>query len=179
MTAPLVLLVDDIPDHAKRYEAALKGRGYRVHLVHTSAAGLSQALHEPPACVVIDVRLPDGSGWDLCRQMKRYDALARVPVVVLTHETCTDTARESAQSGCEAWLAHPTAAQDVPRVVDHVLAQQRPSPASSDTALVGVTTCRACGSERIRATLRLGSIQHYACQTCRLTWRVESAESVA
>lgn len=179
MTSPLVLLVDDIPDHARRYEAALKQQGYRVHLVHTAAAALAQARSEPPTCIVIDVRLPDVTGWDLCRTIRADPALKETPVVILTHDVCEDAAGDSETSGCSAWLAQPSAAHDVPRVVEYVLAQGRPLPASSSEALVGATNCPACGSDRVRATLRLGSIQYFACQTCRLSWRVESAESVA
>lgn len=176
---PLVLLVDDIPDHARRYEAALKQHGYRVHLVHTAAAALPLARTESPSCVVIDVRLPDMSGWDLCRAMKAEETLRAVPVVILTSDVSQAAAVDGAGSGCAAWLAHPAAAHDVPHLVGHVLAQDRPSPQSHEDAVIGVSTCGACGSENIKATLRLGNMQYFACRACNLSWRVESAESVA
>jgi DNA-binding response OmpR family regulator len=179
MTQPLILLVDDIPDHARLYEAALRQNGYRVQLVHSGAAALAAAREHVPACVVIDVRLPDVSGWDLCRSLKAEAALKRVPVIMLTDEVTAESAGDGAKSGCTAWLAHPTVAHDVSRVVAHVLAQRRPSPASEKDAVVGISACRACGSGRIRATLRLGAIQYYACRACNLSWRVESDVIVA
>ena len=179
MAQPLILLVDDIPDHCKLYEAALRQQGYLVQLVHSGAAAVAFARTHVPDCVVIDVRLPDVPGWDLCRSMKAEAALKDVPVIILTDEVTAASAGDGARSGCSAWLAHPTVAQDVSRAVAHVLAQRRPSPASEDDAVVGVSACRGCGSERIRATLRLGSIQYYACRACNLSWRVESHVVVA
>lgn len=179
MTPPLVLLVDDIPDHAKRYETALRQHGFRVHLVHTAAAALAMSRHDVPACVVIDTRLPDMTGWELCRALKDDQVTKATPVVILTNDVTTTAAADSENAGCSAWLAHPSSAQDVPRVVDHVLEQNRPSPTSIEAAILGVTSCSACGSDQIRATLRLGTMQYYACRTCRLSWRVESQEGVA
>ena len=176
---PLVLLVDDIPDHAKRYEAALKQHGYRVHLVHTGVSGLAIARTDPPACVVIDVRLPDVTGWELCRSMKADPLLKGTPVVILTSNVSQTAASDSENSGCSAWLAHPASPHDVTRVVEQVLAQERPSPASPAEAIVGISSCQACGSDRIRATLRLGTIQYFACQACRLSWRSDTKEGVA
>jgi CheY-like chemotaxis protein len=176
---PLILLVDDIPDHAKRYESALRQHGYRVHLVHTGVSALTLARTDPPSCVVIDVRLPDITGWELCRSLKADPLLKATPVVILTSDVSQTAAGDGETSGCSAWLAHPASPHDVTRVVEHVLAQDRPSPASAAEAIVGVTACTACGSDRIRATLRLGTIQYFACLRCRLSWRTESKESVA
>jgi CheY-like chemotaxis protein len=179
MAHPHILLVDDIPDHARRYEAALRQGGYRVQLVQSGAAALLAARAHVPDCAVIDVRLPDMPGWDVCRSMKADAALKHVPVILLTADVTAVSAGDAAKSGCSAWLAHPTVAQDVTRAVAHVLAQRRASPASEHDAVVGVAACRACGSDRIRATLRLGAIQYYACRACNLSWRVESNVIVA
>ena len=179
MAQLLILLVDDIPDHSKLYEAALRQSGYRVHLVSTGKVALDVARSERPDCAVIDVRLPDMDGWEVCRLMKADASAKATPVVILSPDITETCATEGARSGCSAWLAHPTLARDVPRVVDHVLAQHRPSPGSARDAIVGVAECRACGSDQIRATLRLGAIQYYTCRSCNLSWRVDAVESVA
>lgn len=174
----LILLVDNIPDHATFYEAALRRRGYRVHAVNTGAAAMTIARRDTPDCVVMDVRLPDMTGWELCRELKADPALEAVRIIILTHEVTRRCATESASSGCHAWLAQPTLAHDIVRAVDHVLAQRADGPTSSEDAMLGVTACIACGSEQIFATLRVGTTQYYYCQACRLCWRVEAAEGV-
>lgn len=175
----LILLVDDIPDHAKLYEAALRQRGYRVHVVNSGAAAKTIARSETPDCVVMDVRLPDMTGWELCRELKADPALEAVRIIVLTQDVTTRCAAESASSGCHAWLAQPTLAHDIAQAVDRVVAQPGDGPATSQDALLGVTACIACGSEQIRATLRVGTTQYYYCHACRLYWRVETDGGVA
>lgn len=172
-----ILLVNDIPDHAKSYESALRGLGYRVDVVNSGAAAKAIIRKKIPDCVVMDVRLPDMTGWELCRQIKADSALKAVRIIVLSHDTTKPCAAESIKSGCHAWLAQPTLAYDIARAVDYVVAQPADEPASTEDALLGVTTCIACGSDQIRATLRLRATQYYYCHSCKLNWRVETDKS--
>jgi CheY-like chemotaxis protein len=174
MAATLVLLVDNIPDHAEQYEAALTDRGYRVCVVTTGLEALTIARDSRPACIVIDVRLPDMSGWDLCSALKREEATSEAAVVMLTPDTSRAHALESARVHCNAWIAQPAQAQDLARVVDHVLAQEDSAPATVEEAVLGVTSCPVCESDRVRATLRVSPIQYYSCGACGHGWRVEA-----
>jgi CheY-like chemotaxis protein len=176
MPGTLILLVDDIPDHAALYEYALQQAGYLVRLARTGAEALVVARCEGPHCAVIDVRLPDMSGWDLCRSIKADSQSCDIPVVVLTQEVTNTCADDSAKSGCNAWLAHPTFAPDLVRSVDYVLAQERDAPDSPDEALLGLTACPSCGANKIRATLRLSGVQYYCCKSCNLCWRVDAVQ---
>lgn len=176
----VILLVNDIPDHKDLYAAALRARGYRVVQAHTGDAALGLASRHTPRCVVIDLRLPDMTGWDLCRTMKRDRALRNVPVVVLARDVSSSNARASREVGCSAWLARPTVADDLVRAIEHVLALGQSKPASQDAAVLGIRECPACRSEEIRAGLRVGPVQYYGCVTCGGRWRVEAAgEAIA
>ena len=169
-----ILLVDNIPDHATAYSAALEERGYRVRVALTGRDALSLARQVLPECVVIDVRLPDMSGWDLCREIKADAATCGMPVMVLTPDTSQNHVRESARVACNAWIAQPTKADDLVRAVEHVLAQDEAVPRSREEAVLGVARCPACESDRVRATLRVTVIQYYSCRTCGHAWRVEA-----
>jgi CheY-like chemotaxis protein len=169
-----VLLVDNIPDHAEQYESALTERGYRVHLATTGLEALSIARTTSPACIIIDVRLPDMSGWDLCGALKREEGTRESAVVILTPDTSRAHALESARVHCNAWIAQPSQAQDLTRVVDHVLAQEDSVPATIEEAVLGVNSCPACESDRVKATLRVRPIQYYSCRACGHGWRVEA-----
>lgn len=173
-SSALILLVDDIPDHATTYARALRADGFRLHLASSGEEALDLARTMPPDLVVVDVRLPDMTGWDLCRRLKSDETIGSPPVVVLTAEVSRECAKESAELGCKAWLAHPTRADDLVRAVRQVLASDLDVPPTPDAALLGVTACAGCGEGRIRATLRVGLIQQYACLACGFRWRVET-----
>jgi len=173
MTSATILLVNDIPDHLDAYERALVRSGFRVLIAATGAAALVHAAEAPPDCTVIDERLPDMRGWDLCRQLKAGPC-GSAPVVMLSPHVSKGTAAEAASVGCKAWLARPTIADDLVRVVRLVLATEEPEPASSEEAVLGVRACPACAGDRVQATLRMRLIQYFRCLDCGFSWRVDS-----
>jgi CheY-like chemotaxis protein len=169
-----VLLVDDIPDHANAYQHALREHGYRVEVAQTGRDALAIARATRPDCAVIDVRLPDISGWEVCRELKSDRDTKATAIVVLTPDVSATCAQESAKAGCNAWLTHPPQPNDLVRAVRHVLSQATDSPASPEDAILGMRECPACASDRIRATLRISPVQYYWCLQCGLCWRVEA-----
>lgn len=171
--AALILLVNDIPDHLTVYERALVQSGFRVSIATTGAEALERVAALPPDCAVIDVRLPDMRGWDLCKKLKAGCA-GRLPIVLLATDISKVAAAESASVGCNAWLARPTIADDLVRVVRQVLASDEPEPASAADAVIGVRVCPACAGERIKATLRMRLIQYFCCRDCGFCWRIDS-----
>jgi CheY-like chemotaxis protein len=176
----IILLVNDIPDHKDLYAAALRARGYPVVQAHTGDAALGLAAQNTPRCMIIDLRLPDMTGWELCRRAKADRVLRAVPIVVLARDVSRQNARASRQVGCSAWLARPTVADDLVRAVEHVLALGLSKPANQDEAVLGVRECPACSSEEIRAGVRVGPVQYYGCVSCGGRWRVDAqGEAIA
>lgn len=169
----LILLVNDIPDHVLKYEAALSSHGFRVQLAQTGQQALRMAAAALPDCAIIDLRLPDMSGWDLCHRIKSGKG-KRTRVIVLTPEVSKMCAADSTKAGCNAWLTHPTVPEVLVNTVKQVLDMRTDAPASSDEALIGLTTCAACDSEDVRATVRVGAAQHYWCKACGFCWRAET-----
>ena len=173
-TQEVILLVNDIPDHAITYGRALASHGFRVQLARSGVDALQLARLTKPDCAVIDLRLPDMSGWELCSKLKERTGGQDMRIVVLTPDLSKMCATNSAAHGCDAWLAHPTGAEDLVRTVKRVLNLATTSPESPDHALLDLKMCGACGSERVRPTLRLGMIQYYCCQACAFCWRAET-----
>ena len=172
-TPEVILLVDDIRDHAVNYEAVLTRHGFKVHVATTGEEALRVARETLPDCAVIDLRLPDMSGWDLCREIRKPQGGEALSIIVLTPEVSKMCAEDSAKAGCNAWLAHPTVAGDLARTVRQVLDAETDAPGSLDEALVGLKNCPGCESDTVRATLRVGAVQYYCCKSCGFCWRAE------
>lgn len=168
----LILLVNDIPDHLATYETALARHGFRVQVARTGEQALEAARRSLPHCAVIDLRLPDMSGWELCRDLKRRES-PQTRVIVLSPDVSKMCAADSTKAGCHAWLAHPTVAEDLVRTVRQVLELDQDAPSSFDTAPLGMTACPGCESDKVRAQLRVGGVQYYCCKACGFCWRME------
>lgn len=77
-----ILLIEDDPAIGESLVDALKTNGFRATWHTTGGSGLACAHAANPHLILLDLRLPDGSGLDFCRQL-RQDGL-RQPVIILT-----------------------------------------------------------------------------------------------
>jgi DNA-binding response OmpR family regulator len=83
-THPLyqLLLVEDDPAVAQSLQQALAREGYTVTWKASGSEGARHAQTATPHLILLDIRLPDGSGFDFCRQMRQLGL--RQPVIMLT-----------------------------------------------------------------------------------------------
>ena len=81
MTGARVLVVDDEPQILRALQIKLRGAGYAVETAATAGDALAQAAMRPPEAVILDLLLPDGSGTDVCRELRRWCA---APILVLS-----------------------------------------------------------------------------------------------
>jgi DNA-binding response OmpR family regulator len=77
-----VLLIEDDPTVARNLLDGLERDGYAVTWKDNGAAGVTYARDHDPHLVLLDIRLPDGSGFDFCRQMRQLGL--RQPIIMLT-----------------------------------------------------------------------------------------------
>lgn len=76
-----ILVVDDEPQILRALQTALRGAGYEVESAASVAEALSKAAARPPDGVILDLILPDGSGIDVCRELRTW---TQAPIVVLS-----------------------------------------------------------------------------------------------
>ncbi|HEX3049748.1 MAG TPA: response regulator transcription factor [Aggregatilineaceae bacterium] len=80
-----VLMIEDDPGIAGSLQTALIREGYSVHWKADGTSGVNYARDHNPHVIILDVRLPDGSGFDFCRQMRLLGI--RQPIIMLTVES--------------------------------------------------------------------------------------------
>ena len=79
-----LLVVDDAPANLQLLFGMLKERGYRVRPVPSGRLALQAARAQPPDLVLLDVNMPEMSGYEVCRLMKEDDALRAIPVIFIS-----------------------------------------------------------------------------------------------
>lgn len=78
-----ILLIEDDPAVARSLQDGLtRDGGYPVTWKATGAEGIRYAREQNPHLIILDVRLPDGSGFDFCRQLRQLGL--RQPILMLT-----------------------------------------------------------------------------------------------
>ena len=100
----LVAIVDDEPGIVDFVELGLRQEGYRVASAGTVAEGAGLVLRDRPDIVILDVGLPDGSGFDLLTTIR---ATSDVPVVMLTARGELDDRIRGLDLGADDYIAKP------------------------------------------------------------------------
>lgn len=103
-----ILNVND--DEANRYAVTriLKQAGYEALEAETGAQAIEVARREFPDLVVLDVKLPDMSGMEVCRVLKSDEITRVIPILHLTaHALATEHKVQSLNAGADAYLGYP------------------------------------------------------------------------
>jgi DNA-binding response OmpR family regulator len=82
--APLVIVIEDEPDARELAARSLTRAGFQVLGVGGGEAGLALARSKTPALVLLDIFLPDRSGWRVLQSLKHGPKTQDIPVVVLS-----------------------------------------------------------------------------------------------
>lgn len=159
--AGTLLLVDD--DEAKRYLLAvwLRRAGYTVIEAETGQAALSQA--GAADLVLLDVNLPDMSGYEVCRLIKNDPRTSAVPVVQVsaTAVAVADRAR-GLTLGADAYLVEPTEPEELLATVAAALryyrARQRAERTASRLAALASVTLDINAAETFDGLARASAV---------------------
>lgn len=104
-TAPIVYVVDDDPSVRRAVGRLLRVEGYRVQTFASGAEFLRVPETDEPACVVLDVRMPGLSGFELLECLSARRRL--LPVVLITGHSEVPMATRAITIGCVGFLAKP------------------------------------------------------------------------
>jgi two-component system, OmpR family, KDP operon response regulator KdpE len=81
VSRPRILVVDDEQQILRALRTSLRAAGYEVETADTAEGALAAAAMRPPEAVILDLVLPDGSGTDVCRELRAWST---APVIVLS-----------------------------------------------------------------------------------------------
>lgn len=112
MTAS-ILIVDDEPRITLALMTRLEAEGYQVfHAINGFAGIEAAAMHEPDA-IVLDIRMPDIDGYEVCQRIKRMPRLKDVPVIFLSANVQDGTRAKATRAGGSAFVSKPYEAADI------------------------------------------------------------------
>src|ERR1700720_679000 len=115
-----LLLIDDgpalIPGQVRQ---AFPAPAHWVEVAGTGAEGLQRVGARPPDVILLDLRLPDQSGLEVYRQIRKIDA--RIPVIFVTLAKKADAAIEAMKQGAYDYLFKPLDLNELWRVVGEAL----------------------------------------------------------
>jgi len=129
MSGARVLVVDDEPQILRALQMKLRSAGYAVETAATAKDALAQAAMRPPEAVILDLLLPDGSGTDVCRELRRWSS---APILVLSAVGEENEKIDALDAGADDYVTKPFSLRELSARVKAVLrrsttAEDRPA----------------------------------------------------
>lgn len=113
MSEKTVLLVEDEDNIALALEHLIGRAGYRLRRVATGDAALAALAEDRPDLVVLDVMLPERSGYEICQMIRRDSRLKDIKVLMMTAGGGEVERRKGLAVGADAFMTKPFATADL------------------------------------------------------------------
>jgi CheY-like chemotaxis protein len=126
--SPLILVVDDMADTRRLMRRVLERAGFQVVEAATGELAIEAIARERPALVVLDLRLPGMSGFDVARWVRQHDdpAIARTMLLACSASVQPEVQREAQDAGCDAFEGKPFDVGGFAGRIRQLLEQPRP-----------------------------------------------------
>jgi len=102
-----VLIIEDDPMMRGFLQDVLAAEGHRVIEAECGEVGLAVFRREKPDLVVLDINLPDGSGLDVCKEIRSHESLSGTPVIMLTGNSRVADKVLGFEAGADQYLVKP------------------------------------------------------------------------
>ncbi len=145
-----ILVVDDEPAILRALTSALVARGYRVSQAVTGQSAIDMVAVDPPDAVVLDLRLPDIDGVEVCRRVRMWSS---VPIVVLSADGLDERKVLALDEGANDYVTKP---YSTPELLARLRAALRSATASKSTIEDGVLVVGDLRIDLARRTVKVG-----------------------
>ncbi len=106
-TPPWILIVDDNPTNVSILQARLGVHGYHILTAADGEEALAAAFTHRPDLILLDVMMPKMDGIEVCRRLKSDQALASIPIIMVTAKGEPRDVVAGIEAGCDEYLTKP------------------------------------------------------------------------
>ncbi len=116
-----IMIVDDTPANLRLLQEMLRSQGYRVPAFPRGRMALKSAANSPPDLILLDIRMPEMDGFEVCRRLKADDALRAIPVLFISALNDAADKMKAFEVGGVDYVTKPFQAEEVlARVATHL-----------------------------------------------------------
>jgi CheY-like chemotaxis protein len=116
-----VMIIEDEPDAAEMFAEMMRVNGYRVLKMFSSAPAIPMISQEKPDVIILDVMMPDISGLEVLRYMRREPNLASIPVIIVSAKSMPGDIKIGLDAGANRYLTKPVGFRDLVEAVQQAI----------------------------------------------------------
>lgn len=142
-----VLVIEDDLNTANLVALYLEKEGFKALQAHAGDIGLALAKRHRPDLVILDLMLPNMSGWDVCAHLRQF---SDVPVIMLTARGEEDDRIQGLTLGADDYVVKPFSPRELVARVKAILRRSRRDSGYSDKILTSGDVALDLGRRRLR-----------------------------
>ena len=116
-----VMIIEDEPEAAELFGEMMRVNGFRVLKMFSSAPAIPMIIQEKPDVIILDIMMPDISGLEVLRYMRREPDLMSIPVIVVSAKSMPGDIKVGLEAGASIYLTKPVGFLELKQAVEQVL----------------------------------------------------------
>ncbi len=116
-----VMIIEDEPDAAEMFAEMMRVSGFHVIKMFSSAPAIPMIAQEKPDIIILDIMMPDISGLEVLRYMRREPDLRAIPVIIVSAKSMPGDIKIGLEAGASMYLTKPVGFLDLKQAVERVL----------------------------------------------------------
>jgi two-component system alkaline phosphatase synthesis response regulator PhoP len=116
-----ILIVDDEPNIVVPLEFLMKQSGYDVSIARTGKEALNLALENKTDLILLDIMLPDMTGFEVCHTLRVDYDMTDVKIILLTAKSRESDIKKGMDMGADAYIIKPFSTKDLVKKIDEMI----------------------------------------------------------
>ncbi|MBI5957744.1 MAG: FHA domain-containing protein [Chloroflexi bacterium] len=137
MRGQQVIVVEDEQLFAELYRTTLEEVGFSVQICHEVVSAVRILNHQTPSLILLDLMLPNVTGLELCRYVRRDMAYPSLPILVVSARTDPEAVKQALEAGANVYLAKPVNPKELVQIASALVQQNEAHPRSLGTKQLG------------------------------------------
>ncbi len=102
-----ILVIDDLPENVFLIQDRLEREGYEVITAFDGKTGIQRTKNELPDLILLDVMMPEMSGFEVCKILINDPLTSRIPIILVTARTEAEDIKEGLEAGAFDYIKKP------------------------------------------------------------------------
>ncbi|OGC02502.1 hypothetical protein A2V82_02065 [candidate division KSB1 bacterium RBG_16_48_16] len=118
-----IFILEDDPDIGELLEFNLVNTGYSVLLEKSGLKGFDRIKTNPPDLLLLDLNLPELSGFEICKYLRKNDQTSKLPIIVITARASEMDRAACLELGVDEYITKPFRIKEMLKKVKRYLEQ--------------------------------------------------------
>ena len=105
--AKKILVIEDYPATVEMMENILSMEGYKIVTAADGPSGLEKVSAEKPDLILLDVMMPEMSGFDVCQKLKSDKKTSKIPIIIVSVRASEDSINRGKKVGADEYIPKP------------------------------------------------------------------------